>query len=972
MRMTLSCHLVALALLASWGCSGRPAAVSGNGPAPAPATIALSFQDPDLDKPLPMDPRVTTGTLDNGLTYYIEPNAEPSERVELRLVVRAGSVLEDDDQLGLAHVLEHMAFNGTTHFPANELVNYLESIGTKFGPHLNAYTSYDQTGYLLQVPTDKPELVDKGFLVLSDWAGGMLLEDEEIQKERGVVLEEWRVRRGADMRLMEETVPLVYGERYASRMPIGTEESLQHFEPDALRRFYHTWYRPDLMAVVVVGTVTPEEMIAKVEHYFSGLANPDEERPREMFHIPNHTGTYYHVSIDPEFTTPRAVIAWTQDFRWESTYRGYAESLVRDLFYALLNARLSEVARQPDAAFVRAFGYRSLLNPGKMVHQTAAVLKPNTAEAGVENLLTEVRRVRVHGFTEDELVLAKDRLMKQAKRFYEERDTSTSASAAAEIIRNFTVNEPMPGAEKEWQFHQRYLPQITLADINAYASRWMSSDNRTVIVALSDEEEGEALSEKALRDMVARIDTADVPPRAPAPTVETLLEVLPAPGEVVSEETIDDIGVTVWTLSNGIRVVVKPTDFKNDEVLLRAWHWGGHSVVSDEAFIPATTAPLLTLESGAGPVNRTGLDRFLAGKRANVTPYVNELTEGFKGSASPSDLETMFQLIFLYATSPRFDNDAFDRVVEARKAFVTNRTRRPETRLSDEHTRQLYQDHPRRRPWTMETVNQMSLEASTDTYLDLFSDYAGMTVVLVGNLDLNELKPLVETYLGSLPGDGAETPWQDIGVTFPDHPVSSVVRAGIEPKSFVRLTFFGEAPWSPEAEYVLNSLIDVLRIRAREVIREELSGTYGVWSYGKLSRWPKERYTLSVTWACDPARVDELKTAMDGVLDELRSGPMQETYLTKVKETQRRTFETNLEENRYWLQQLTRVYQHDLDPKTILHYSDMIDALDANKVWEAAKLYLVDERKVETVLYPAEGDQAAQPEKRDETPGEEE
>ncbi len=954
MRSTHVLPLLLLATVTLSGCDASRAARTAEPPVQESRTFALSIDDPDLDEPLPMDPGVTTGKLDNGLTYYIEPNQKPSDRVALRLVVKVGSVVEDDDQLGLAHLLEHMAFNGTTHFPANELVSYLESIGTQFGPHLNAYTAYDETVYMLQIPTDKPELVDKGFLVLSDWAQGMLLDDEEIEKERGVVLEERRSRRGAGMRLREESAPLIFGERYAARMPIGTEESLKTFDPDALRRFYRDWYRPDLMAVIVVGTIDTEAMREKIETYFSSLSNPEPSRPRPTYRIPDHAGTRYLVAMDPEFSTPSAIMAWTRDFHWQQTRRGYVESMVGDLFYVMLYERLAGVTRLPGAPFVGAVGFKALLNADKELHQVQVVLKPEDIPGGVEGLATEVRRIRLHGFTEDELTRAKERLNRQMEQHYEERNNAKSGNAAAEIVRNFTRDEPMPGVEMEWELHQTYLPRLTLADVNTYAALWLPPENRTVIVAIPEKEGEEKLTEKMVSEIVTRVDSEDVPPPQPAPTVKTLMEVLPAPGRIVSEDTVDEVGLTIWTLSNGVRVVVKPTDFKNEEILFHSWQWGGHSTVPDDLYVAAETAVELTLESGAGPVDRNGLERFLAGKQVQVQPYIKELSEGFTGQASPKDLETMFQLIFLYANNPRFDDKAFERVVERHRTMLLNRDAQPEMALMDEHRKQLAQNHLRRRPWTLETIEQMSLEDSTDVYFDLFSDYSGMTFVFVGNVDLPRLKELVTTYLGSLPGGGSEHRWKDIGVSFPDHPVATEVHVGIEPKSLVILTYFGDAEWSPEATFTMRSLADVVRIRTREVVREELSGTYGVGIWSNLTRWPKEVYQFSLRWGCDPTRVDELKQAVADVLEELKQDPIPEEYIEKVRETQRRTLETSLDQNTYWLRQLVRLYQNQLDPRLILQYGDWVEALTAEQVQAAARLYLVPERTVETVLYPAE------------------
>ncbi|MCF7802063.1 MAG: insulinase family protein, partial [Candidatus Marinimicrobia bacterium] len=595
----------------------------------------------EFKQTLPIDSDVRTGVLPNGLQYYIRYNPKPEHRAELRLAVNAGSILENDDQQGLAHFVEHMSFNGTEHFQKSELVDYLESIGMRFGPDLNAYTSFDETVYMLQVPTDSSEELKTAFQILEDWGHLLSFNDEEIDKERGVIIEEWRLGRGAEQRMRDEQFPIILKDsRYAQRLPIGKKEILDTFPYETLRRFYKDWYRPDLMAVVAVGDFDMDAIEGLIQSHFGNLTNPKNERGREFYPVPDHEETLFAIATDKEATRNQLTVYYMQDVKPEETIGHYRERLMGSLYNAMFNDRLNELAKQPDAPFLYGYSGQGRFVRTKEVYLLSAGVADNGITNGLEALLREAKRVHDYGFTQSELERQKKTMLRRMEQAYNERDKTESRNLAREYVSHFLNGEPIPGIEYEYTITQKLLPTITLDDVNHLADEWITTHNRVITVNAPEKEGVSVPTDKELTTVLEAVSREKVEPYAEAVNAEPLLAQEPAPGKVVSEATHADVGIVEWTLSNGVKVILKPTDFKNDEVRFTAFSPGGTSLVPDSLYIAAETTADLMFESGLGNFDRISLDKKLAGQVVNVRPWLEELEEGLNGSASPADLET--------------------------------------------------------------------------------------------------------------------------------------------------------------------------------------------------------------------------------------------------------------------------------------------------------------------------------------------
>lgn len=907
--------------------------------------------------PLPTDPAITIGTLDNGLTYYIRENRKPEKRAELRLVVNAGSILEDDRQQGLAHFVEHMAFNGTENFERQELVDYLESIGMRFGPDLNAYTSFDETVYMLQIPTDSLDQLDTGLKILAEWAVRVTMEDEEIDKERGVVIEEWRRGRGADARMRDEQFPVLFHDsRYADRLPIGQKAVLDTFHHETLRRFYRQWYRPDLMAIVCVGDVDGAAIEARIRSVFGAIPAPPSPTERPVFPVPGHAEPLFSIATDPEASGNQVDVYVKSDPLPEGTEGDYRRNIVESLYIGMLNNRLDELRREADPPFLYAGSGTGRFVRSKSFFVLSAQVQDGGIPRGLEALLTEAERVRRHGFTPSELERQKTVMMRGMESAYAERDKTASRRYAAEYIRNFLVDEPIPGIEYEFELYRTYLPGITLGEVNALTERFLTRENQ-VVTASAPEKEGVSVPDEAeLQAIFARVAESDITAYEDAVSDAPLMPGMPEPGAIVAERHIPAIGVTEWTLSNGATVVLKATDFQNDEVLVEANSPGGHSLVSDDRYIPARTAASIVGLSGLGTFSAVELEKKLAGKDVRVGPSIGTLQESLSGSASPRDLETLLQLIHMHFTAPRIDSTAYLSFQQRIRGFLQNRDADPATAFYDTLNAVLTQRHFRTRPWSESMLTEMDLAASFDIYRERFADGGDFTFYFVGNIDTTALRGLVERYLASLPDVPGEETWRDVGIRAPEGVIEKTVYKGVEPQSQVRIVFTGDFEWTRQNRYDMTSMASVLNIMLREELREDKGGTYSVGVRATPSHYPVEDYEVTIGFGCAPERVDELIAAVFAQLDSLREHGPSEKNIQKVKETQLRQHETDLERNRYWLNTLSFYGFHGESPEQILKLPEYAARLDGAAVQAAARRYLDTANYVQVVQMPEGGD----------------
>ncbi len=917
---------------------------------PTPAQRAATEEE------LPIDSLATVGQLDNGLRYVIRKNQKPENRVELRLVVNAGSVLEDEDQRGLAHFVEHMAFNGTKNFAKQELVDYLELIGMRFGPDLNAYTSFDETVYMLTVPTDSAEVVETAFQILEDWAHQISFEPEEIDKERGVVVEEWRLGRGAQRRMFDEQLPILLKDsRYATRLPIGQKAVLDTFQHEALRRFYRTWYRPDLMGLVAVGDLDPAALEALVQDYFARIPAAASPRDRTVFPVPDHEETLFAIATDPEATYNSVSIYYKMDVRPQGTVSAYRRSLIEALYHQMFNQRLHELTKRPEPPFLGAYSGQGRWLRSKEFFILGAGVQNNGFDAGLEALLLEAARVREFGFTASELEREKKEMLRGMEQSYRERDKQQSSRFAAEYVRHLLTDEAIPGIAKEYQLYQDLLPGIALAEVNALASEWTSEKNRVIAVEAPEQEGIAVPNERDLRAIFAAVAQQEIAPYADEVSDEPLVAQVPAPAAIVARNQIPEIGVTWWTLANGIRVCLKPTDFKNDEILFRAYSPGGHSLVPDADYVAASTAASVVSEGGVGPFDKIELEKKLAGKVVRVAPWISNLREGLSGSASPEDVQTLFELIYAFFTAPRPDSTAFQAYQTRMKGSIQNRSARPETAFSDTIAVTMAQYHHRARPWSLELLDEMDLAASMAVYQDRFADAGDFSFFFVGNFTLEAMEPLVCTYLGGLPATEREEAWRDVGIEAPAGVIDKAVYRGIEPKSQSRLIFTGPFEYDGWKNNLgLRAMTSVLQIKLREVLREDLGGTYGVWISSSSARYPDEEYRISITFGSDPERVEELTQVIFEQIDSLKTVGTTDLYIDKVKEMRQRQREIDLKENSFWVGSLASLDFNGVDPRRLIQYPALVDSLTAEAVQQAAQNYFNMDRYVRVVLYPEE------------------
>jgi len=937
------------------------AALLAQAPVPAPApgreTSAASVRSYLPTQLMPVDPEVATGTLPNGLRYYVRANGKPARRVEMRLVVKAGSVLEDPDQLGLAHFVEHMQFEGTQHFPGNGINSFLASLGLGIGPDANAETSFDETEYTLRIPAGSPAVLDRALLVLEDWAHAATFDPDAIDRQRAIVLSEWRLRLGAAERTQDKVRRIqLEGSRYADRPPIGDPAVIDKAQREQLVRFYRDWYRPDLMAVIVVGDVDRDAAVAMIKAHFSPLVSPATKRPRPAFDVPERLGTRYTVITDKEATSAAVAISNLRPARPQDSVGGYRQIMMDQLFGDMLDARLAELDQRDDPPFLRAAAGRRLFDTPRTKDEVLLqALVPNDGVTkGLEALVTEIQRIARYGFTATELARAKQARMLSYERSVTESPDRESSSRADEYTRNFLQREALPTIWQELAFNRRFLPGITLVEINALAAQWFPERNRLVIVT-GPEAAGVALPDEV--QLAAAIKTASARPvdrYVDDGADQVLMPTLPAKGSIVKVTPRPDAGIIEWTLSNGATVVLKPTTLKEDQILFRAFAPGGTSLAGDADVVAARGADYVVPAGGVGQLSEAALDKLLNGRAVLVTPFIGETDQGMAGGSTPQDLETFFQLLHLRFTQPRADRSAFFALLAQVRALLANRAANPDVVFRQEIAAALTRNSPRRAPDTEATVAQWDLTKSMAFYKARFADASRFTFVFVGSFTPDALKPFVETYLASLPATRAGETWRDEGITLPRGVVERSIEKGIAPKSQVGIVYSGPIVYDDAHLLALRAMTMVLQGRLFESIREELGGTYSITAEQRTQKVPRPEYTIRIEWACDPARTTAL---VQRVFDEIRF--VKDTSFTpeqvrRVRAALVRDFEQDSQDNGYLLNQIARRYA-DGDAAhigAVLDVPDQIAALTGEAIQQAARTYLDNENYVKVTLMP--------------------
>lgn len=919
-------------------------------------TAPLAAQTPDAL--IPADAAVRTGTLSNGLRYIIRQHPLPADRLELRLVVRAGSIQEDEDQRGLAHFVEHMAFNGTTRFRKNDLVQYLESIGVRFGADLNAVTFFDETVYILPVPTDKPELLERAFDVLQDWAGGVQFDSSEVVAERGVVLGEWRSGLSAGKRIQDKEFPLLFqGSRYAERLPIGDTAIVARATPAPLKRFYRDWYRPDLMTVVAVGDVPVARLEALIKARFSGLKNPARPRPRVDTPIPERPGTRVSIVTDPELGSESIQLLVRRPspgpYRRESDER---RVLMNAIVSTIAGQRLGDLARNPNASFVGAGIGPTRLIRNMDLFAVSVGPKEGRLTQAFEEVLREARRLAQHGVLPGELERAKASLLRGRELEANEEAKAFSVAFVDAYVDAATSGNTTPSAKTRFAIAERILPTITKAEVDAIL-REQATGNDRFLAARIPEKAGIAVpTREALLAILARTDTMTTDAWTETTVAGPLVPMIPKAGRIVRETVNTQLGITEWTLSNGIRVLIKPTTFKADEIVVSGWSPGGASLVSDADVLNAQFATMIPQQSGVGDFDAASLRRRLAGKVARVSTSITELSEGIGGATTPKDLDTFFELLWLNATAPRYDPNAVNAFVNQMKNQLAGRDRIPMMALLDTLGAVMSQNSPRQPPVTATTLAMFNPERAMAIYKERFADFGDYTFVIVGNVTLDSLRPRVAQWLAALPTSGRTESWRDVAPRTPAGVITKTIRKGKEPVAQQFGLFTGlTTPPDAMTELAAEAVGEILQTRLLETLREAMGATYSATAGITLERRPHGEYMGLMQFTSTPEQADTLWAAANAAVASLRQDGPTAAELQKFVVQSRRSLEVAVKTNGWWLGELQSALEDGSPLNEILAWDRRLDALTPEMVKAAAQRFYDPKNLARFLLVPEAG-----------------
>ncbi len=890
---------------------------------------------------IPTDPSVKTGKLSNGMTYFIKQNAKPANKVELRLAINAGSVLEDDDQLGLAHFMEHMNFNGTKNFKKNELVDYLQSIGVKFGAHLNAYTGFDQTVYILPIPSDDETKLNKGFQIVEDWAHGALLEGKDIDEERGVVLEEYRSRRDANSRMLEKYIDkIAYGSKYAKRLPIGTKKSIETFKHESIRRFHKDWYRPDLMAVIAVGDVDVNILEEKIKKHFGRIPAPKNPRIHESYTLENHKETFIAIEADKEAAFSRVELMYKdyEDSKPNVTVVDYRNSLVKSLFTQMINERFNELRNGDNPPFVFGFSYHGgTLAKNRKAFQSSATTSAEGQLKGLEALLTENERVKRFGFQNGELARAKKSLISRMEKSFKDKDKLESNRIVRKYVSGFLGNSPVPSIEWEYKAYLGLLPTIKLEEVNKLIKNYLHDDNRVIVITGPKKTVTEAQVTKALND----VKTKELKPKKEEIVASSMITKLPKPGTIIKTLENSKLGTKTLILSNGAKITYKKTDFKNDEVLFTSFSYGGSSLYSDKELKATSFGNRGLTQAGINGFKVNDLSKMLSGKIVRVNPYIRNLSEGFTGSASPKYLEELFQMVHLYFTSLNKDEKAFKSFISKQKSFLGNLLANPNFYFQKEMGDFMNAGNNRYTGFpSAEKYDQIDYNLTYKKYQERFANAGDFNFYFVGNVDEKKLAEFASKYIANLPSNNSKESYKVSSFRPLSGSHKKIVEKGKDPKSSVRITYQGEADYNEKDALAFEFLGEVIGIKLTEKLREKESGVYSAGARGSMRKTPYGSYSFSIGFPCAPENVEKLKNISVAEVEVvIKNGPSQED-LMKAKKAMINDHKEDLKKNRFWLNTIESIDFSNGNPEAIFTFEDRVNSITTKDIQIIAKKYL--------------------------------
>lgn len=910
-------------------------------------------------QPLPIDPKVRYGKLDNGLTYYIRHNELPENRADFYIAQNVGSVLEEDNQAGLAHFLEHMAFNGTKNFPENGIDKYLQSVGMRMGENLNAYTSFDETVYtIINAPVDKPNVVDSCLLILHDWSNSLALTDSMIEKERGIIREEWRTRRDASQRLLEKQLQQMFpGNKYANRIPIGSIGVINNFKPEELRAYYKKWYRPDLQAIIVVGDVDVDTVEKTIKTMFSDIPAPVNPAKREYVSVADNDEPIVSIATDKEASSTIIYIYHKYD-PMPAQLRSTAAGLITDYISAvcsqILNERLEALLHQANPPFVYAEAYDGdfMVARTKDAFTIAAIAKEGEIDSTMTALVREMERARQFGFTVSEYERAKISILKQYESAFNERDKQKNSSYTKEYVNHFTEGGYIPGIETEYTLINQIAPNITVEQVNQYLSQVIGEKN--IVLALSGpEKEGVVYpTESELLEMFNKARSQKVEPYKEEVNNDPLIPELPAPGKIVKEEHDDLFDATVLTLSNGVRVVLKPTEYKKDEIQMTATSPGGSFMVGiDDAKNMKVFNSVIGL-GGLGNFSAIDLSKKLAGKKVSCSASLGVDNESLNGYASPNDVKTLFELIYLAMTSPRTDNDAYASFENRMKAQLENAKLDPSTALNDTISKVVYNNHPRAVSLEAEDFDKISYQRILDIYKERYGDASDFTFTFVGNLNVDSIRPYIEQYLATLPANGrVDKPSPDALPKIMNGKLENHFSREMQtPKSSVFQLYSGKSEYNLKNLLTASLLSQILDLVYTETIRESEGGSYGVYAGVSLSDFPKGQTTLQVFFDTDPQKWENMVRIVDEEIQRIATEGPKSEHLTKSRDNMLKRHNERLQENSYWLNVIDSYYFRGMDAYT--NYKETLESITADDIKKFMSDFIGQGNCVEVVMGP--------------------
>lgn len=923
--------------------------------------VCCNFQQAlaQLQPPIPIDPNVRIGKLDNGLTYYLRKNNLPANRADFYIAQKVGSIQEEENQRGLAHFLEHMCFNGTTHFPGDALKQYLERIGVKFGENLNAYTSVDETVYnISNVPVNTPGAVDSCLLILHDWSNDLTLDPKEIDKERGVINEEWRTRMSAMQRFQEKLLPAMFaGTKYATCFPIGTMDVVMNFKPQTLRDYYEKWYRPDLQGIVVVGDIDVDAVEVQIKKLFADVPAQPNAAKREYYPVNDNKEPIVLIARDKEQPHIQAIVfnkhKATPDS--EKDKIGYlVENYATNLIGNMLNARLNELLQEANPPYIYAGSYDGdfFVAKTKQAFTGIVVCKEDAVESGIATLLREMERARRFGFTESEYQRARAEYLRNLESAYNERDKRKNDEYINEYVRHFLDNEPIPGIENEYGIISQIAPSIPVEPLNMMMQTLVTDTNQVVAIFGPEKENLKMPTEDAIKKILQDVKTEELTPYVDKVSDEPLMRETPKGGKIISEQKDDVFGTTMLTLSNGVKVIIKKTDFKADEIIMKGVSPGGSSLFPDSEIININGLDAVSV-GGLGNFSAVELEKVLAGKRASVGYGIGDKTESVNGYCSPKDFETMMQLTYLTFTAPRRDDDAFASYKNRNKAAWLNQEMNPMTAFGDSVTYALRMGHPRTLRVKSDMVDKMDYDKILAMYQDRFKDASDFTFIFVGNVDIEEMKPLIAEYLGTLPSINRKESFKDNKIEY---------RKGVYKNEFIReqetakasnfVSFIGTCKYDLRNTILMDMTGQVMDLVYTEKVREDEGGTYSVYVGGNLSKYPKEIAGLQVIFDTAPSKREKLMKIIFAEIEHIAKEGPSETNLNKVKEFMLKKHTEDLKENGYWMGSIDEYLFTGMNP--IKDYEQIVNSITAKDIQKFADDLFKQKNEVEVSMISPE------------------